>query len=52
MQLLKLLMEWGMDPGYFHELARLLFISDTPEQEEESKREFVSEGLEINFVKR
>ena len=33
-QLLKLLMEWGMDPGYFHELARLLFIYDTPEQEE------------------
>ena len=28
----------------------MLFISNTPDQEEEAKRDFVAEGLEINFV--
>ena len=49
-QLLKLLMKRGPYQGYFPELANSLFISDTPGQEEASKREFSAEGLTLNFV--
>ena len=37
-QLLKLLMKRGTDRGYFPKPAKSLFISDTPGQEEASKR--------------
>ena len=37
-QLLKLLMERGPERGYFPELDKFLFISDTPVQEEAAKR--------------
>ena len=49
-QLLKLLMKRGTDQGYFPELAKSLFISDTPGQEAGSKRELAAEGLTLNFV--
>ena len=49
-QLLKLLMERGPYPGYFTEPVKSLFITDTPGQEEASKREFAAEGLDLNFV--
>ena len=37
-QLLKLLMKRGPDQVYFSKLAKFLFISDTPGQEEAAKR--------------
>ena len=40
----------GPERGYFPELAKYLFISDTTGQEESAKREFAAEGLELNFV--
>ena len=49
-QLLNMLMERGLDQGYFTESDKSLFILDTTGQEEAAKREFVVEGLEINFV--
>ena len=49
-QLLKLLMKRGTDRGYLPELAKYLFISDTPGKEEAAKREFAAEGLTLDFV--
>ena len=49
-QLLKLLMNRGPDRGYFPEPAKSLFISETPGQEAATKREFLAEGLTLNFV--
>ena len=49
-QLLNLLMKRGADQEYFPEPAKSLFISDTPGQEEATKREFAKEGLCLNFV--
>ena len=49
-QLLKLLMRRGTDREYFPELAKSLFISDTPVQEAGAKREIAAEGLTLNFV--
>ena len=37
-------------PGYFPELDKFLFISDTPGHEAAVKREFAAEGLTLNFV--
>ena len=48
--LLKLLMKRGPDQVYFPELAKSLFILDTPGQETAAKREFLLEGLTLNFV--
>ena len=45
-----MLMKRGMDRGYFHKPANSLFILDTTEQEETARREFVEEGLVLNFV--
>ena len=42
-------MERGPDRGYFPDLAKSLFISDTLGQEEAVRREFAEEGFEINF---
>ena len=49
-QLLKLLMKRGPDQGYFPEPAKSLFILDTPGQEDAVKREFLLEGLTLNYV--
>ena len=49
-QLLKLLMKRGVDRGYSPDPDKFLFISDTPGQEETTKREFDVEGLTLNFV--
>ena len=49
-QLLKLLMMRGPDRGYFPEPTKSLFISDTPGQEAAAKKEFLAEGLSLNFV--
>ena len=43
-------MKRGPDRGYFPEMAKSLFISDTPEQEAGAKREFAVQGLVLNFV--
>ena len=43
-------MKRGTDRGYFPKPAKSLFISDTPGQEAEAKREFAKEGLELNLV--
>ena len=43
-------MKGGPDRGYFPELAKSLFILDTPGQEEAAKREFFLKGLTLNFV--
>ena len=43
-------MKRGPDRGYFPELAKSIFISDTPEQEAGAKREFAAEGLVLNFI--
>ena len=43
-------MERGTDQGYFTDPAKLIFISDIPDQEGVAKRDFVEEGLELNFV--
>ena len=40
----------GPDQGYFLELAKSPFISDTPGQEEEAKREFSVERLTLYSV--
>ena len=49
-QLLKLLMKRGPDRGYFPVPAKSLFISDTPGQEAAERKEFLAEGLTLNFV--
>ena len=49
-QLLKLIMDRGIDRGYLPKPDKSLFILDTPGQEEAAKRYFEAEGLEINFV--
>ena len=46
-----MLMKRGPDRGYLPELAKSIFISDTQGQEEEAKREFVKEGLGLNFIR-
>ena len=50
MQLLKLLTERGPERVYFPDPSKLLFLLDTPGQEEADKKDFVAEGLVINFV--
>ena len=37
---LRLLMYWGEDRSYFPDLAKSLFITDNPEEEETANREF------------
>ena len=43
-------MKRGPDGGYFPEPDKPLFISDTPGQEEAARREFVAEGIILNFI--
>ena len=50
-QIFKLLMESWLDRGYFPEPFKSLFISNTSDQEERAKRDFVAEGLVLNFVR-
>ena len=45
-------MKGGLYWGYLPEPAKYLFISDTPGQEEATKREFAIKGLTFNFVSR
>ena len=42
----------GTDRGYLPDLAKSLFISDTPGKEEATNWEFAAEGLTLNFVSR
>ena len=49
-QLLNMLMKMGPDRGYLPDPAKSLFISNTPWQEEEARRDFLEEGLVLNFV--
>ena len=43
-------MKRGADRGYLPDPAKSLFILVTPGQEEEAKREFTKEGLDLNFI--
>ena len=45
---LKLLMSRGLDRGYFPDPSRSLFISDNPEDKEETRRKFERVGLNLN----
>ena len=49
-QLLKLLTKMVLDWRYFPEPAKYFFIVHNPGQEEEAKREFSVEGLDLNFI--
>ena len=49
-QLLKLLMRRGPDRGYFPDPDKSVFISETPGQDEATKREFAVKGLTLNVV--
>ena len=49
-QLLKLILERGVDRGYFTKSANSLFIADSPNQEEALKQDFEAEDLNLNFV--
>ena len=42
--------EEGARPRYLPELAKTLFISDTPGQEKAANREFAVKGLALNVV--
>ena len=46
---LRLLMDWGSDWGYFHDPAKYLFITDNPDEKEETRREFEQVGLDLNL---
>ena len=48
--ILKLLMERGLYQWYSPDLSKLLFISNTPGQEEAAKRKFALEVIVPNFV--
>ena len=43
-------MERGPDRWYLSEPVKLMFILDTPNQEKADKREFLVEGVVLNFV--
>ena len=45
---LRLLMERGLDRGYFPKPVKLLFISDNLEDEGATRREFEQAGLNLN----
>ena len=49
-QLIKLLMKKGADQGYYPDLDKSLFISNTSRQEEAVKQVFVMEGLTLNLL--
>ena len=40
----------GLDRGYLPDPAKSLFIADSSEQEEVTKREFAVEGIYLNFI--
>ena len=43
-------MKRGAERGYFPKPAKSLFILDNPGEKEAAKKEFVKEGLVLNFV--
>ena len=45
-----MIMKRGLVQGYLSEPAKSLFIADSQDKEEADKREFVVEGVELNFV--
>ena len=47
---LRLLMEQGLDRGYFPEPSKSLFIADKPEEKEVARLEFERAGLNLNYV--
>ena len=49
-QLLKLLLKRGTYQEYLPDLDKSLFILDTTGQEKATRREFMAEGLVLNFV--
>ena len=48
-RLMKLLLEWGQDWGYFPYMYKSLFIVESPNQEVATQKEFEEEGIEIIF---
>ena len=51
-QLLKLLMERGLDQGYLPNPTKSFFILDIPDQEEAAKIELEAKGIKLKFVRR
>ena len=49
-QILKMLMYRGPYWGYFPKPDKLVFISNTLDQEQSYKRGFVAEGVELGFL--
>ena len=49
-QVFKLLMERGLDRGYFTKLFKYLFIVETSGKDEAARREFAVKGLDILFL--
>ena len=49
-QVFKLLMERGLDRGYFTKLFKYLFIVETSGKDEAARREFAVKGLDIFFL--
>ena len=49
-QLVKVLMKRGLERGYLPEPAKSLFILDMPMKKMAARREFVAEGLVLNFL--
>ena len=47
---LQLLMDQGLDWGYFNDSVKLLFISDNPEEKEAARREFKRTVFNLNCV--
>ena len=46
---LKIPMDQGPDRGYLHKPAKYLFITDNPDEKEETRREFEQVGLDLNL---
>ena len=46
----KLLLERGIDQGYYPKSAKYLVISDSPNKEEAAKREFEAEGFQLKLA--
>ena len=47
---LRLLIEQGLDRGYFSDLSKSLFMADKPEEKEVARLKFERAGLNLNYV--
>ena len=49
-RLLRPLLDWVPDQGYFPKPSRSLFIADSPTQEEEARQDSKTEILKLKFM--